>query len=154
MKLDFKKNIWKSLALFTVLFSFDRISKSLILKSSGSKIFTSFFSFDIAINRGVAWGFLHTDNSLGFLIVTSLILTIVCIMFWYVFQQLKIGKIATEEILILSGATSNLLDRFFYSGVIDFIHFHFGNWSFPIFNLADIFIVIGVLWIMVSRYES
>jgi len=153
MKPNFMKSITKGLALFILLFSSDRLAKFLILKSSGSKVFTSFFSFDITINRGIAWGFLHSDNAKIFLVVTGLILAIIVTMFWYTWQRLKIGKSVNEEILILAGASSNLLDRVLYSGVIDFIHFHIGEWSFPIFNLADMFIVIGVLCILVSRYE-
>jgi signal peptidase II len=53
------------------------------------------------------------------------------------------------ELLIITGALSNFFDRFWYGGVIDFIHVHCGSWSFPVFNGADISIVCGVallLW--------
>ena len=146
--------VWESIIAFIVFFGIDRLSKIFILRTSGNLSITSFLSFDVTVNRGIAWGIFHTESTFGFLVVTAAVVAIICAMLWYAWKQMQRGGLATEEMLILAGAISNLFDRIVYSGVIDFIHFHFGNWSFPIFNLADVFIVIGVFWIMFAQYDS
>lgn len=146
--------IWKSLLAFLIFFGIDRFSKILILRTSGSVELTSFLSFDIMINRGIAWGLFHTSSTWGFLLVSGIIFTIICAMLWYAYQQLRGGGLANEEMLILAGAIGNLTDRIIYSGVIDFIHVHVGSWSFPIFNLADVFIVVGVFWVLFKHYDN
>ena len=55
-----------------------------------------------------------------------------------------LGKNILGEIFVLSGAISNIIDRFYYHGVIDFISLHWKKYYWPIFNLADLFIVLGV----------
>jgi signal peptidase II len=154
MNLRLENRVWKSLIIFLVLLGVDRWSKFWVLRGFNNKIITSFLSFDVTMNRGIAWGLFHTESTGGFLIVTTVIFVIICAMLWYAWRQLCLGGLAIEEVLILAGAISNLIDRLVYSGVIDFIHFHLSSWSFPIFNLADVFIVIGVLWVMCTRYEK
>lgn len=154
MNLGLENRFWKSLIIFFVLFGIDRFSKFLILRGFANQVITWFLSFDVTMNRGIAWGLLHTESTSGFLIVSSMVCLIICAMIWYAWQQLNLGTLAIEEVLILAGAISNLVDRVVYSGVIDFIHFHFGAWSFPVFNLADVFIVLGVIWVMFTRYEK
>jgi signal peptidase II len=154
MNIKTENRIWHTLALFGVLFGLDRISKHLILKTACDFDITSFLSFDLTMNRGIAWGIFHTVSGFGFIMVTSMIMAIISILIWYAWQQLRKGHFAVAEMVILAGATSNLYDRLLYSGVIDFINFHFGSWSFPIFNLADIYIVVGVIWILCTQYDK
>lgn len=146
--------IWESVLAFLIFFGLDRISKIIILRTSGHIELSSFLSLDITVNRGIAWGLFHTESTIGFLIVSAVIFAIICAMVWYAYKQLCGGGLATEEMLILAGSIGNLVDRIVYSGVIDFIHVHVGTWSFPIFNFADIFIVIGVAWVMFKHYDS
>jgi signal peptidase II len=58
------------------------------------------------------------------------------------------------EIMVLAGAISNVIDRAFYQGVIDFVHLHIGDWSWPIFNVADVAIVCGILWMIKEQYQE
>jgi len=111
-------------------------------------------SIDIMVNRGIAWGLFHTASTWGFILVSAIVFSIICAMLWYTYQQLRSGGLATEEMLILAGAIGNLTDRVIYSGVIDFIHVHFSGWSFPVFNLADVFIVLGVMMVLFKHYDS
>lgn len=154
MNLRLENRVWKSLLIFLILFGIDRLTKFWILRGFSNRAITSFLSFDVTMNRGIAWGFFHTESTLGFLAVTAIICLAISIMLWYAWQQLFLGKLAVAEVLVLSGAISNLVDRIVYSGVIDFIHFHLGDWSFPVFNVADVLIVLGVLWIMCTQYEK
>ena len=60
------------------------------------------------------------------------------------------GKSITGFLLILSGALSNVLDRVVYHGVIDFIVVHYGNWYWPTFNIADVAIEFGAVWLIIQ----
>ena len=146
--------LWESLVAFLFFFGIDRFSKFFILKTSGHINLTSFLSIDITVNRGIAWGLFHTASTWGFILVSAIIFAIICAMLWYTYQQIGRGKLATEEMLILAGAIGNLVDRIIYSGVIDFIQIHFGDWFFPTFNLADVFIVLGVMMVLFKHYDS
>lgn len=148
------RQIWETIISFLIFFGIDRISKILVLNAANQIELTSFLSFDITINRGIAWGLFHTESTLGFLLVSGVIGLIICAMLWYAYKQLCYGSLAIEEMLILAGAIGNLVDRIVYTGVIDFIHFHFGSYNFPIFNLADVFIFMGIVWVMVKHYDK
>lgn len=154
MNLRLENRVWKSFIIFFVLMGIDRLSKFWILNGFGNREIASFLSFEVTMNRGIAWGLFHTESTTGFLLVTAVILLTICIMLWYAWQQLYLDRLALPEVLILAGAISNLIDRIVYSGVIDFIHFHFKTWSFPIFNLADVWIVLGAVWLMCTHYEK
>lgn len=89
-----------------------------------------------SINDGMIFGLLGS-NLLSF--VTSLIFLLILYCIFY-----KNNKYHTALILITAGTVSNILDRFFYGGVIDYIKVL----SWPAFNLADIFILAGLLWVV------
>lgn len=146
--------IRKNLFLFLAGFGLDRLAKYLILHSSGNIYLTSWLSFDITINRGIAWGLFHTASTLGFMLIVGAIGLLITALVGYATWQIRQGKFAAQEMLILAGAISNLLDRLIYSGVIDFIHIRIAGWSFPIFNVADILIVIGAVWILLAHDDQ
>jgi len=54
---------------------------------------------------------------------------------------------------VVAGALSNVFDRFWYTGVIDFIDIHYGGWHYPTFNIADVAIVCGIIWIAFDEYQ-
>ncbi len=143
-----------NLVWFAGLVALDRISKSWMIKSSGCIFINQFLSLELAFNRGIAWGIFHTASNIGFILVTMLVATLIGILGWYAYQQIKRGRLAAEEILILAGASSNLIDRLAFSGVVDFIALHCGGYCFPIFNLADVYIVLGIVWVLFTRYEK
>jgi len=131
------------IAFFT--FQLDRITKELALSKAVERYeLNPFLAFDLVINRGVTGGLLHTDSDSWFLMLTALIMCIIFVLGFYAWRRYFEGKSIIGEILVLSGAISNVIDRFVYGGVIDFIHFSFGGYSFPVFNIADVCIVLGV----------
>ena len=110
---------------------------------------TSFLSFDIALNRGISWSMFASGNPLVFMALTGVIGAFLFFLSWYSARRREEGHCILGEKLIVIGGTGNFLDRLYYGGVIDFIHFSYEGWSFPIFNIADICICIGVallLW--------
>lgn len=110
------------------------------------KCFNFSLSLNLIYNTGTAWGFLSNYSSYLFYFR---ILIFVGILAYLIFSKMSFIK-GIPYVLILSGAFGNILDRFFYGAVVDMIHFKIGSYSYPIFNLADTFIVIGIIWIFID----
>lgn len=146
-----KNSIWYKF-IFVMLFLLDRISKYWAYYYLENEIrVTSFLSFDFVINRGVTWGLFGSDNTTIFVLVSFVIFIIVAGLFLYTVNKFRQGYSILGETIVLSGAISNIIDRVLYHGVIDFISLNYMDWYFPVFNLADVFIDLGVL-IMIFEY--
>lgn len=103
-----------------------------------------FFSLTWVENRGVSMGMLTADTEVGrWLLVglTALIATVVAV--WIRRERLWPESVALG--LILGGALGNIVDRVRFGYVVDFVHLHWGPWSFYVFNIADAAITIGVI---------
>jgi len=101
-------------------------------------------SVNLSWNRGISWGMLQFDSSLGFAVLSVGIILIVVLLTIYTFVQYRAHENICGEVLILAGAVSNIVDRFWYNSVVDFIDFHVNDYFWPVFNVADAFIVLGV----------
>lgn len=101
-------------------------------------------SFSFALNRGVSWSLFHSESSLQFVLVSLLIAFVVGALTWHMWQRYIKGHTVYGEWLVLGGAISNLWDRYWYGGVVDFIMFHYRDWVWPLFNIADCMIVVGI----------
>lgn len=139
----------KALSYYLVFFSclsLDRISKSIILKyfSDAEYVINSIFSLSLSWNRGISWGMLQFNAPVGFAILSVFIILIVVFLTIYTFVKYRNNENIFGETLILAGAVSNIIDRFWYSAVVDFLDFHFNKFSWPVFNIADACIVLGV----------
>ncbi len=102
-----------------------------------------FIDFRYHVNTGAAWSFL-AGHSWGIHLL-SLVSLLASILFAIGIIRLKDRRIRFCLALILGGAVGNLLDRTFRQGVIDFISVSFGDYYFPIFNVADMLLVIGLV---------
>ena len=127
---------------------FDRISKIYVINLdknfSGSEIFASkYLNISLIWNEGIAFGLFSfgEDNLYNFL--TFVIILIISIIFFMTIRSSGIKKFAL--MMILGGAIGNVFDRIFYKAVPDFIDFHLENFHWFIFNIADVFISLGVL---------
>lgn len=137
--------------LFTVLFLVDRVTKALILWWGTDELRVApFLSFKLCFNRGISWGLLHSSGTGQFILVTALTIAVIILLSIYAYTRWSNGCPVWGETLALTGALSNLIDRFFYGGVIDFILFSVGDWSWPLFNIADASIVVGVFLILLT----
>ena len=130
------------------LFLIDRVSKILIIKKSqeiiGGEIFSSrFINFELIWNKGIAFGLFSSDGGMFYQLISLLIILIVMILVYFTTKSNGFEKFGF--ILILGGALGNLFDRIFYKAVPDFIDLHINNFHWFIFNIADIFITIGVI---------
>ena len=94
-------------------------------------------------NQGIAFGLFSFDEGLYYNFITVVILIITAIIFWMIIKSEGLEKIGF--ILIFGGSLGNIFDRIVYKSVPDFIDFHINNFHWFIFNVADIFITIGVI---------
>ena len=147
LKNNFKRNIIYTL-IFVLIFSTDRLSKLYILNlaemnDSLNLYLTSFLNFYLIWNKGIAFGLFSFDQNLVYNLITSLIIFITVI--------ILIIAIKSKDykgyffLSIFSGSAGNLYDRIYYSAVPDFIDFHLNDFHWFIFNVADIFISLGVI---------
>ncbi len=138
---------------FMTAFLADRITKLWVLKILVLRktYLGTFLNFRLVWNKGITWGLLSSESNFGLISLALLISIVIIIFFIHTIYEYKKNENILFNVLILSGATSNLLDRVLYRGVIDFIDLHINSWHWPAFNLADIFIVVGVFGI-IGRY--
>ena len=149
-----KKFIINSL-LVLIIFLIDRISKIYVIyldkKFLGSEIFSSkFLNIVLVWNEGIAFGLFSFDENYLYNILTIIILLIIIIIFFMMIRNKGIKKYSL--LMILGGALGNIYDRIFYRAVPDFIDFHISNFHWFIFNFADIFITIGVIFMIIFEY--
>jgi signal peptidase II len=147
LKIIKKKQITNT--IFVMIFFFvDRISKLLIigLADQNEQInitVTSFLNLNLIWNDGIAFGLLSFDENLSYNIVSIIIFMVIIYLAVLLINAEKLGRLAL--ILVLGGALGNFFDRVYYSAVPDFIYFYFNGFHWFIFNVADIFISIGLL---------
>ena len=149
------KNFIINLSLIVLIFLIDRISKIYVInldkKFLGSEIFSSkFLNIVLVWNEGIAFGLFSFDENYLYNILTVIILLIIIIIFFMIRGNKGIKKYSL--LMILGGALGNFYDRIFYGAVPDFIDFHISNFHWFIFNFADIFITIGVIFMIILEY--
>ena len=144
--------IWSAI-LILLLTGIDQLSKFLVeqfLPLQQSEPFIPFVSLYRTYNTGIAFSWLNfIDNQ----VLIILIIAIIALVFW-LWSKLGPGRIYTHlgYGFVIAGAIGNLIDRVSRGHVVDFIQFHTQNWSFAIFNLADSFITIGALFIILDEF--
>ena len=147
MKLIKNLFVIKFIIIFSIFF-LDRISKIYILdffdKNQIQEIaIFSFLNFYLIWNEGIAFGLLNFDSQKIYNIITVIIILISLIVLFY---ALKLKNYSGYFfLLIFGGALGNLYDRIKFQAVPDFIDIHVGNYHWFIFNVADIFITLGVV---------
>ncbi len=125
----------------------DRVSKLIIiaLDNQNEQISTTAFPFlnlNLIWNDGIAFGLLSFDENLSYNIVSLIIFVVIIYLTLLLINSEKLARVAL--LLVLGGAIGNFFDRVYYSAVPDFIDFHFNGFHWFIFNVADIFISVGL----------
>ena len=149
-----KKNFVFDLIIFFSIFLIDRFSKLYVIfhyeKLKNPEIYLSkFFNIYLIWNEGIAFGLFSFEDKFYYNIFTVLIILIITIILWIITRSKGLDKFGF--IFILGGATGNLFDRVYYSSVPDFIDIHYNNFHWFIFNVADIFISLGVILLIYSE---
>lgn len=143
---------WGLLALVMIL---DRMSKLWALRSCQETVtVTPWLQCDLVINRGVSFGLFHADNQWIFGAVTLLVIILTVVVALHAIMQARQGHSYFGELCIIGGSLSNVLDRFMYNGVIDFVVVK-TPWGFwPAYNVADALIVCGVMILILTHYRE
>ena len=111
------------------------------------------FNFSLAHNYGAAFGFLNQAGGMQTLFFTALALIISIVLMVFIKQLQSFERhLAIAYSLIIAGALGNAIDRIVYGYVIDFIHFFYQDWHYPIFNIADISICIGAFLLISEAF--
>ena len=146
------KNFYIGFSIVALIYFLDRITKIFVIQldrnNLGSDIFNSAYLNIVLIwNKGIAFGLFSFDKSSLYNILSLIILLIVIIL---VIMSLKSQGFKRYSLLmIVGGALGNLHDRIFFNAVPDFIDFHIENFHWFIFNVADIFISLGVIFMII-----
>jgi len=145
----------KALITSIIVFLLDLLSKQIVihnmLEEQSITIINKFFYITYAQNTGIAFSML--ENKIPFIIIMTIL--VIFFILKYVKENSKTNFERICYGTVIGGAVGNLLDRVVYGYVIDFLDFHIFSYHFPIFNLADTFIVIGILLLlMISLKEE
>ena len=127
--------------------------KNLYEENGKTMVIEDFFYFTYTVNTGAAWSFL-SDVSWAqtfFKILTCVALIMFGLFMAYACVK-KIKWLQYSLAFIIGGTIGNFIDRLLYSGVTDFLSFIFGGYYFPVFNLADSFLVVGVIMMAIYLF--
>ena len=152
--MNLKKFFFSDILIVLIIFLLDRISKLYVIHLDGtllnSEIITSkFISIQLIWNEGVAFGLFAFDDKFFYNLITGFIIVIILILIFFIKKTTGIEKYSF--LIILAGALGNVFDRFLYSAVPDFIDIHYQNFHWFIFNVADIFITLGVILLIYAE---
>ena len=146
-----KENIYYSV-LIIIIFFLDRYSKFIVINnfSERTHYINKYTNLDLIWNIGIGFGFLSTDSSIFYNLITVTIGTVIIFLLYVFAQSNKIDKFV--YIIIIGGALGNFFDRLAYKAVPDFIDLHYNNFHWFTFNVADIFITIGILIFIIRSF--
>ena len=152
-----KNNIFKKeniyfIILTIIIIYLDRISKEKVIENFNESVFyfNDYVNIDLIWNNGIGFGLLSTNSSLIYNLVTLIIgLVIVFITCIFCISE-KTDKFIYS--IIIGGALGNFSDRIIYKAVPDFIDLHFDNFHWFTFNVADIFITVGIILYLIKGY--
>ena len=155
IKKSLGKNFFINFSFILLIFLFDRITKIYVInldkKFIGSEIFSSkYVNITLIWNEGIAFGLLSFDQENLYNLLTILIILIIFFILVMVLKSSGLKKLAL--VMILGGALGNVFDRILYKSVPDFIDFHVGEFHWFIFNIADVFITIGVFSMILFEF--
>ena len=154
---EIKNNIFKKencylLAIILFIFGLDRYSKIEIINnfSDTSVYLNDFLNFDLIWNTGIGFGLLKSNTALFYNLISILIGLVVIILFFLALRSKSFDKIIYS--IIIGGALGNFYDRVFYNAVPDFIDIHYRNFHWFTFNIADIFITVGIIALIIYDF--
>ena len=150
-------SFYLNLIIILSIFILDRLTKLYVIYldkiNSGSEIFSSkFLNIYLIWNEGIAFGLLSFQKENLYDILSLIILFVILAIFFISIKSRGIKKYC--YLMILGGALGNFFDRIFYKAVPDFIDFHVGNFHWFIFNIADIFISLGIIFLIFLEFTD
>jgi len=142
------KNFYINLFIIFSIFIIDRITKIYVISENGKNSYedlysSKFLNINLIWNEGIAFGLFSFSQNNLYNLLTLIISIIIIVILKMIINSYGIKKYGL--MMIFGGALGNLFDRIFYKAVPDFIDFHIGEFHWFVFNVADIFITIGVI---------
>ena len=146
-----KENFYFLLIIF-VIFILDRYSKIQIIKDLNDPVIyiNEFLNLDLIWNTGIGFGLLSSDSTLFYNLISGVILTVIVFIIFIGLKSDKYDKSVFS--LIIGGAVGNFYDRLIYNAVPDFIDLHYNDFHWFTFNLADIFITVGIIAFLMKGF--
>ncbi len=138
------------LIIFSI-FIIDRISKNIILELLINKktvYINDFLNLELIWNLGIGFGLFSSKSSFVYYLISAIIGLVIIFIMFLIYKSKLIDKILFS--IILGGALGNFYDRIVYMAVPDFIDFHYLNFHWFTFNIADIFITLGIVAIILK----
>ena len=155
---EFKSNLLKKeniylVAVIIVIFFIDRFSKIVVINNYTNSVHyvNDFINFDLIWNIGIGFGFFSTDSSIFYNIISIIIGLIIIALFLILLTAYRFEQYIYS--IIIGGALGNFYDRLVYNAVPDFIDLHYANFHWFTFNIADIFISVGVIFLILSGFK-
>ena len=144
----------KKIIIILVVFVLDRATKIYLINLQGSGIDIDFYifpflNFYLLWNTGIGFGLIELESSFYYHILTTIIVIINLVLIFFILKTK--GIYAYLLAIIIGGSLGNLFDRIYYYAVPDFIDFHLGSFHWFIFNVADVFITIGIVGLMFAE---
>ena len=143
----------KIILIFSTFF-LDRLSKIYLLnlQANGTDIdfyVFPFLNFNLVWNTGIGFGLISLETNIFYHILTLIIAAVNIVLIFFIIKSKGIYVYLLA--LIIGGSLGNLFDRIYYYAVPDFIDFHIGNFHWFVFNVADIFITVGIIGLMLKE---
>jgi len=149
-----RRNIFDFLIIL-IIFSLDRVSKIIIIDLNKTNEIinydlTPFLNLDLVWNQGIAFGLFSFNESIYYNVLTSIIIIVTLVVFVLMLKSNRYQKYGF--LMVFGGSLGNIFDRVYYSSVPDFIDLHINNFHWFIFNVADIFITLGVILLILTEF--
>ncbi len=153
-KIKLQKIDLYSFVIILIIFGIDRLSKTYVIEliqSQEREIFLyDFLNLTLNWNTGIAFGLLSSNANVLYHLISALILLIIIYLIYLMVISDNSGKVIIS--LIIGGAVGNLYDRLTYFAVPDFIDFHIENYHWFTFNIADVFISLGIFGMILKEF--
>ena len=143
--------------IILVTFLLDRVTKLLIINNSRISgeldiSLNTFLNLNLIWNEGIAFGLLSFDEKNYYNLLTFLIIGIILVLLWLMFRSSGLEKLGFAS--VIGGSLGNVTDRIFYSSVPDFIDLNYNGFHWFVFNVADIFITLGVMMLIFCEFKK
>ena len=138
-----------------VCFALDRFSKIYILNILNNDgqvdiYINQYLNFFLVWNKGIGFGLFSSESKGFYNLITFLIIIINLVLLYFAIFETKFKSLFL--MIILGGSLGNLFDRIYYNAVPDFIDINLGSFHWFVFNVADIFISIGIICLILSEF--
>ncbi len=142
----FKKENIFSIFLVLLTFFLDRFTKKIIIQNFQNESFyiNDFLNIDLIWNTGIGFGLLSFNSDIFYNLISLIIFLVIIFLIFIIAKLDKYEKIVFS--MVIGGALGNFYDRIVFKAVPDFIDLHYENFHWFTFNIADIFITIGILF--------